>query len=102
MAPMEKSYYLITWQPAFLQLLQSLGHESVREFPDPPLEQVLVAITQGGFGQDTNKELWQVKARFLEFVCQDYDLELSRSAETFDQYFLITEPDLFIDLDEEV
>jgi hypothetical protein len=100
MGPMEKSYYLISWRPAFFNLLKSLGHESVAAFEQTQIERLLVAISQGGFGQDVIDNATQVKERFLAVVCDDYDLELPRDVATFDQYFELIEPDFFIDLDE--
>ena|SRR5437763_1655046 len=100
MAPMEKSYYLISWRNAFFELLKSLGHESVAAFDEPQLERLLIAISQGGFGADVVDNIVQVKERFLEFSCQEYDIELPRTVDTFDQYFELIEPDFFIDLDE--
>lgn len=102
MAPMAKSYYLITWQLSFFELLRSLDHPSVSGLAQPQLERTLVAISQGGFGQDPLQEMAQVKERFVEFICQDYDIDLPRSLDTFDQYFELIEPDLFVDLDEEI
>src|ERR1041385_2188166 len=102
MAPMEKSYYLITWRLAFFDLLKSVGNESVAAYDEPQLERLLIAITQGGFGQDVVNNTVQVKERFLQYACQDYDIELPLNVETFDQYFELIEPDFFIDLDEAV
>src|SRR5437868_8915906 len=97
---MEKSYYLINWRLAFFQLLREAAHESVAALDEPQLERVLVAIAQGGFGQDVVDNIVQVKERFLEFACQEYDIDLPRTVETFDIYFELIEPDYFIDLDE--
>jgi hypothetical protein len=100
MAPMEKSYYMITWRLAFFELLKSLNHDNVAALDEPQLERLLIAITQGGFGADPIIETVQVKERFLEFICQDLDIELPRAVDAFDEYFELIEPDFFIDLDE--
>ena len=97
---MEKSYYLITWRPAFFELLKSTDKQNVASLDEPQLERLLVAIAQGGFGQDVVDNIAQVKERFLEFTCQEYDIDLPRTVETFDLYFELIEPDYFIDLDE--
>jgi hypothetical protein len=97
---MEKSYYLITWQPAFFELLRAANNPGVEALDEPQLECLLVAISQGGFGQGVVDDITQVKERFLEFTCQEYDIDLPRTVETFDRYFELIEPDYFIDLDE--
>ncbi|MEW6731336.1 MAG: hypothetical protein AB1489_08355 [Acidobacteriota bacterium] len=97
---MEKSYYLISWKESFFELLKSLNHPSVIALNEPQLERLLVAIAQGGFGQDVVDNIIQVKERFLEFTCQEYDIDLPRTIEVFDHYFELIEPDYFIDLDE--
>jgi hypothetical protein len=97
---MEKSYYLITWKETFFDLLKSADSESVAAYDEPQLERLLVAISQGGFGQDVVDNIAQVKERFLEFTCQEYDIDLPRTVESFDRYFDLIEPDFFIDLDE--
>ncbi len=102
MAAMEKSYYLICWRRAFFELLKSKGDASVAGMDEPQLERLLVAISQGGFGQDVVDNIAQVKERFIEFTCQEHDIDLPRAVETFDQYFELIEPDFFIDLDEEL
>jgi hypothetical protein len=100
MAPMEKTYYLITWRENFFELLKSSGSDSVAGMEEPQLERLLIGITQGGFGQDIVDDTIQVKERFLEFACQEYDIDLPRTVETFDEYFELLEPDYFVDLDE--
>jgi hypothetical protein len=98
---MEKSYYLITWRVSFFELLKSANNPSVAALDEPQLEHLLVAIAQGGFGQDVVDNIVQVKEHFLEFTCREYDIDLPRTVETFDHYFELIEPDYFIDLDEE-
>lgn len=100
MAPMEKTYYLITWRESFFELLKTNGSESVAGLEEPQLERLLIGITQGGFGQDIVDDTLQVKEKFLEFACQEYDIDLPRTVETFDEYFELLEPDYFVDLDE--
>ncbi len=97
---MEKTYYLITWRENFFELLKSSGSDSVAGMEEPQLERLLIGITQGGFGQDIVDDTIQVKERFLEFACQEYDIDLPRTVETFDEYFELLEPDYFVDLDE--
>jgi hypothetical protein len=97
---MEKSYYLITWREAFFELLKSANNPAVAAMDELQLERLLIAISQGGFGQDVVDEIVQVKERFLEFTCQEYDIDLPRTVETFDRYFELIVPDYFIDLDE--
>ena len=97
---MEKSYYLITWRTAFFDLLKSAGSESVAAMDEPQLERLLVGISQGGFGQDVVDNILQVKERFIDFTCREYDLDLPRTVDAFDRYFELIEPDYFIDLDE--
>ncbi|MBI4855039.1 MAG: hypothetical protein HY819_24830 [Acidobacteria bacterium] len=103
MAPMEKSYYLITWRESFFNLLKTNKNPLVIEMDEPQLERLLIAITQGGFGQDVSPDdTIQVKERFLEFACREYDVDFPRTIETFDEYFELVEPDYFLDLDEEL
>jgi hypothetical protein len=103
MAPMEKSYYLITWRESFFDLLKSNKNPLVATMDEPQLERLLVATTQGGFGQDVSPDdTIQVKIRFLEFACREYDVDFARTLETFDEYFELIEPDYFLDLDEEL
>lgn len=103
MAPMEKSYYLITWRESFFKLLKTNQNPLVEGLEEPQLERLLVAITQGGFGQDVSPDdTIQVKERFLEVACKEYDVDLPRTLETFEEYFELVEPDYFLDLDEEL
>jgi hypothetical protein len=103
MAPMEKSYYLITWKLSFFELLKASNSPSVAGMDEPQLERLLVAVTQGGFGQDVMADdTIPVKERFLEFVCQEYDVDVPRTVETFEEFFELVEPDYFVDLDEEI
>jgi hypothetical protein len=101
MSEMEKSYYVVTPRPAYLELLraQSTGDEAGEE---PVAQKLVVAITQGGFGQDVIDDLRQAKERFLEYLFYSSGIDLPRSAETFDQYFELEEADELIDLDEDL
>lgn len=99
---MKKSYYLISWKLDFYHFLKESGSPNVADMDEPQLERLLIGINQGGFGQDSLQEIIQVKERFLEFACQEYDIELPRTIEAFDNYFELIEPDYFIDLDEEL
>ena len=101
---MEKSYFVVTFKPAYLELLREMpsrldapaggGQESATQ-------RMIVAITQGGFGQDVVDDERQAKERFLEYLFLSSDLDLPRTAEVFDQYFEMEQSDEFIDLDEE-
>ena len=62
---------------------------------------MVVAITQGGFGQDVVDDERQAKERFLEYLFLSSDLDLPRTSEVFDHYFEIELADEFVDLDEE-
>lgn len=93
---MQRSYYLVIWKSAFVDLLR----ERVLVEGEPQLEQIIVGLSQGGFGQDVIDERLQVKERFLEFVCEEYGVDLPRTADDFDTYFELVEPDYYIDLDQ--
>jgi hypothetical protein len=94
---MEKSYYVITYKPAYLEMLQERSSET----DEPPSQRLIVSITQGGFGQDVIDDERQVKERFLEYLFYSSDVDLPRSAEAFDQYFDLEQAGDLIDLDEE-
>lgn len=101
---MEKSFYVVTSKPAYLGLLpekqttfEGWGDESERD----TTQRFVVAITQGGFGQDVVDAERQVKERFLEYLFFSGDIDLPRSAEVFDQYFHLEQAEDFVDLDEE-
>ncbi|HVG21438.1 MAG TPA: hypothetical protein VNI02_20530 [Blastocatellia bacterium] len=95
---MEKAYYVVTYKPAYLELLQERSGDG----DEPPPQRVIVAITQGGFGQDVIDDARQAKERFLEYLFYSSDIDLPRSAEAFDLYFELEQADELIDLDEEV
>ena len=94
---MEKFYYVVTYKPAYLEMARS------RSETDEPLPQrIIIAITQGGFGQDVIDDERQAKERFLEYLFYSSGIDLPRSVEAFDQYFELEQTDELIDLDEEV
>jgi hypothetical protein len=95
---MEKSYFVVTYKPAYLELLQEKSSES----EEPPPQRLIISITQGGFGQDVIDDERQAKERFLEYLFYSSDIDLPRSAEAFDRYFDLEQADELIDLDEEV
>ena len=101
---MERAYYVVTFKPAYLELLRDMTAR-LESAPDEGAEtgtqRMIVAITQGGFGQDVVDDERQTKERFLEYLFFSSDLDLPRTAEVFDQYFEIEEADEFVDLDEE-
>jgi len=100
---MERAYYVVTFKPAYVELLRESGSqvESIPEDAEGATQQMVVAITQGGFGQDVVDDERQAKERFLEYLFFSSDLDLPRTAEVFDRYFEIEQADEFVDLDEE-
>jgi hypothetical protein len=100
---MQKSYYVVTYKPAYLALLQSKSASPVAIQADDQSElpAVIISITQGGFGQDIVDDERQAKERFLEYLFYADDIDLSRTADVFDQHFTLTPADELIDLDEE-
>ena len=102
---MEKAYYVVTYKPAYIDLLRGKFAQTdspATEFEEPTPQRLIVAITQGGFGQDIVDDERQVKERFLEYLFYSDDVDLPRSAEAFDQYFEFEQADELIDLDEEL
>ena len=102
---MEKSFYVITFKPAYMKLLRAKA--SRMEAPGQEDEYIatqrmVVAITQGGFGQDVVDEERQAKERFLEYLFFSSDLDLARTPDVFDQYFELAQADEFVDLDQEI
>jgi hypothetical protein len=91
-ATTDKVHYVVTWKPEYVALLG--------EAFEGGTECVVVALAQGGFGEDVVDPVRQVKERFLEFEFAYQGIELDRTAEVFDSYFTLTEPDQFVDLDE--
>ena len=93
---MEKSYYVVTFKPAYLELLRAQAEDG-----DDRQQRLIVAITQGGFGQDVVDDERQAKERFLEHLFYSSGIDLPRSEEAFDSYFELEQAEM-IDLDEEV
>ena len=92
MATTDKACYVITWKPAYSALIG---------MPEGSVEQVVVFLAQGGFAQDVTDFERQVKERFLEAEFDYQGIELDRTAEVFDEYFTLVEPDQVVDLDED-
>ncbi|PYT06141.1 MAG: hypothetical protein DMF60_09995 [Acidobacteria bacterium] len=102
---MEKSFYVVTFKPAYVKLLREKAYHSEaagEEGAEIENQRIIVAITQGGFGQDVVDEERQAKERFLEYLFFSSDLDLARTPEVFDKYFDLEQADEFIDLDEEI
>ena len=99
---MEKSYYIIVFKAAYLDLLQSRSAETLSEADEHAPQRIVVSITQGGFGQDVVDDERQVKERFLEYLYYSSDVDLPRTSEMFDKYFDLQRADEMIDLDEEI
>ena len=99
---MEKSYYIIVFKPAYVDLLQARSAEATSEMGEHGPERIIVAITQGGFGQDVIDDERQVKERFLDYLYYSSDVDLPRTSEVFDKYFDLERVDEMIDLDEEI
>ena len=102
---MEKSFYVVTFKPAYVKLLREKAYRSeaaCEEGAGIENQRIIVAITQGGFGQDVVDEERQAKERFLEYLFFSSDLDLARTPEVFDKYFDLEQADEFIDLDEEI
>src|SRR5947208_13916641 len=89
---MQKSYYVVTYKPAYLALLQTKSAASDAGLADdetsPPC--LIVTITQGGFRQDIVDDERQTKERFFECLFYAEDIKLSRTAEVFDEYLRLT------------
>ena len=101
---MEKSYYVVTFKPAYQELLRGLTSRSAGpddEDNETATQRIIVAITQGGFGQDVVDDERQAKERFLEYLFFSSDLDFPRTLEVFDQYFDMERANEFVDLDEE-
>jgi len=102
---MEKSYYVVTFKPAYFKLLREAGSRLDASYDDgetAATQRMILAITQGGFGQDVVDDERQAKERFLEHLFFSSDLDLPRTPEVFDQYFEMDQAAEFVDLDEEM
>ena len=99
---MERVYYVVTFKPAYFELLrQTASHpETASDETEAVTHRMVVALTQGGFGQDVVDDERQVKERFLQYLFFSSDLDIPRTAEVFDKYFEIDQAEEFVDLDE--
>lgn len=101
---MERAYYVVTFKPAYLALLREMASrlESASDEGEATAQRMVVAITQGGFGQDVVDDERQTKERFLEYLFFTIGLDLPRTDEVFDQYFAMEPVDEYVDLDEQM
>jgi hypothetical protein len=102
---MEKSYYVVSYKPEYLEMIraaQPAGGVSFDDLSpeDPQRDVIVVAITQGGFGQDVVDDERQVKERFLEQMFTTSGIDLPRTPDVFDRYFELEPVEEFLDLDE--
>lgn len=98
---MEKAYYVVSFKPAYFEMLLARSTSSDVAVALEESNRVIVSITQGGFGQDVVDDERQAKERFLEYLFYSSDVDLPRTVDVFDQYFELEPADEFIDLDEE-
>ena len=99
---MEKAYYVVTFKPAYYEMLLSRSTSGDVATAMDEGNRVIVSITQGGFGQDVVDDDRQAKERFLEYLFYSSDIDLPRTVELFDQYFELEQAGELIDLDQEV
>lgn len=99
---MEKSFYVVRSRPAYVKLVRSRSGSLASEAEELATQPLIVALTQGGFGQDVVDEERQVKERFLEYLFFSSDVDLPRTSEGFDEYFELEQASEFVDLDEEL
>jgi hypothetical protein len=99
---MEKAYYVVTFKPAYFEMLLSQTTSGDAATAMDESNRVIVSITQGGFGQDVVDDDRQAKERFLEYLFYSSDIDLPRTVELFDQYFELEQAGELIDLDQEV
>ena len=98
---MEKVYYVVTFKQSYLELLREINPEDTLDDSETPTR-MIIAITQGGFGQDIVDDERQAKERFLEYLFFSADIDLPRAVEVFDRYFEIDQANEFVDLDIEL
>jgi hypothetical protein len=98
---MEKVYYVITFKQGYLELLREINPEDTLDDSETATR-MIIAITQGGFGQDIVDDERQAKERFLEYLFFSADIDLPRTVEVFDRYFEIDQANEFVDLDIEL
>ena|SRR5215467_6156536 len=99
---MEKTYYVVTFKQDYLDLLREINPGDAAFEDAETAGRLIIAITQGGFGQDVVDDERQAKERFLEYLFSSADIDLPRTVEVFDRYFEIDHADEFIDLDTEL
>lgn len=102
---MEKSFYVITFKPAYVNLLREKSSRPdalAGDSEESTTQRMIVALTQGGFGQDVIDDERQTKERFLEYLFYSSNVDLPRTVEVFDQFFALEQADEFVDLDEEL
>jgi hypothetical protein len=99
---MEKAYYVVTAKQDYQELLRELAPAENAIEDDETGTRMIIAITQGGFGQDIVDDERQAKERFLEYLFFSTEIDLPRTVEVFDRYFEIEPADEFIDLDSEI
>src|SRR5262249_27480405 len=86
---MEKSYYVVAYRPEYFEMIRAAAQlaptDRHAEFAigDMPRDLLVVAITQGGFGQDVVDDELQVKERFLEHLFTATGIDLPRTPEVF-------------------
>jgi hypothetical protein len=101
---MERVYYVVTFKPAYFELLRETATqlEATAGETEDGTHKMVVALTQGGFGQDVVDDERQAKERFLQYLFFSSDLDLPRTAEVFDRYFELSQAEEFVDLDEDI
>jgi hypothetical protein len=102
---MEKSYYVVSYKPEYFEMIRAAQPADEVSFEDLSPEDrqrdvIVVAITQGGFGQDVVDDERQVKERFLEQMFTTSGIDLPRTPDVFDRYFELEPVEEFLDLDE--
>jgi len=98
---MEKAYYVVTFKQEYLEFLREITPPGTAT-EDETATRMIIAITQGGFGQDIVDDERQAKERFLEYLFFSADIDLPRTVEVFDRYFEIEQAGEFVDLDSEL
>src|SRR5579862_6389128 len=100
---MEKSHYIVRSKGEFSRLVRATSTEGSSDsstLDDSWSGPLLLSITQGGFGQDIVDDHRQVKERFLEHLFMSTGVDLERSEEVFDCYFILEPIDETVDLDD--
>ena len=96
---MEKSYYLVTYKPSYVELIKIQAARPESGEAADTGSRVVLRITQGGFGLDVVDDERQVKERFIEHLFFSTGIDLPRTVEAFDEYFDLEPVDELIDLD---